>query len=61
MLTVTPELIDRGLLVGRYERCAFTEDQEDSHLSRVHLYLFGMDLNCWPLIPVLQTVVITMI
>ena len=36
-LTVTPELIDRGLLVGRYERCAFTEDQADGHLSRVHL------------------------
>ena len=34
---MTPELVDRGLLIGRYERCAFTEDQEDSHLSRVHL------------------------
>ena|GEM_PF-4957413 len=45
-LVITPELIDRGLLIGRYERCAFTEDQQDNHLSRVHLLFVrnGSDL-----------------
>ena len=36
-IPLTPEIADRGLLVGRYERCAFAEDHQDERLSRVHL------------------------
>lgn len=46
--SISAERLEQGLLLGRYERCGVTVD-DDNHVSRVHLLLVRIGAEVWAL------------
>lgn len=44
---VSAERLDRGILIGRYDRCGLEIDDPDNHVSRVHALLVKIGGDVW--------------
>jgi hypothetical protein len=45
--SVSAELLEQGLLIGRYERCGLSLGEIDKNVSRVHLLLVRIGSDVW--------------